>query len=76
MSPALGDAEMYLTAVEDFVITEGDDPLVVLKPYDMSGYLLPVNKIPLNSIEAVCPFKSKFENPFLPKLIDGKDGLA
>lgn len=77
ISPALGGPGMYLTAVDDFILADGDNPLVVLKRFDMNGYLFPINKIPLNSIKAVCPFISKFENPYLPKADPGlKDMLA
>ena len=76
VSPVLGTG-MYLTAVEDFILTDIGEPLVILKMYDMSGYLFPTNRISLHGIKAVCPFKSKFENPYLPKMDRGlKDMLA
>jgi hypothetical protein len=67
---------MYLTAVDDFII-DGDSAIVILKQFDMSGYMFPTTRIPLSSIKAVCPFTSKYENPFLPKTDLGlKDMLA
>ena len=64
-SPVLG-AGMFITAVEDIEF-EGLKPIIVLKNFDISGYFLLKNKIPVDEIIAVCPFTSKFENPFLNK---------
>lgn len=75
ISSVLGTG-MYLTGVDDF-ITGDDSAVVILKRFDMSGYMFPTTSIPLASIRAVCPFTSKYENPFLPKTDLGlKDMLA
>ena len=66
---------MHLTAVDDFILGD-DDSVIILKLYDMNGHLFPTNKIPLRSVKAVFPFKSKFENPYLPKNDRLKDMLA
>lgn len=74
ISSILG-AGMYLTAVDDFILDDHDS-VIILKLYDMNGRLFPTNKIPLRSVKAVCPFKSKFANPYLPKKDTLKDLLA
>jgi hypothetical protein len=58
----LGD-EIYVTAVEDIII--GDDITIVLKNYDITGYMLEKNKLKLGEIKSVFPFKSAFENPYM-----------
>jgi hypothetical protein len=75
ISSVLGTG-MYITAVDDYIITD-DSAVVILKQFDMSGYMFPTTRIPLASIKAVCPFTSQYENPFLPKADLGlKDMLA
>ena len=61
-SPVLGD-QMCVTAVEDILIDE--EVTIVLKSYDITGYMLEANKIKLGEIKSVCPFKSLFENPYM-----------
>jgi hypothetical protein len=58
---------MFLTAVEDMLL-EGDSVTVVLKPYDTTGYFLTTNRILIDDISSIFPFKSKFVNPFMNKL--------
>ena len=65
----LGD-EIYVTAVEDIII--GEDITVVLKNYDITGYMLEKNKLKLSEIKSVFPFKSAFENPYMRTLKPGK----
>jgi hypothetical protein len=60
-------ADMIITAVEDIVLTE-DQTLIILKPYDMTGYMLLNNRINLSEIESVYAFTSTFKNPFLENL--------
>lgn len=75
ISPVLGSG-MFLTGVDDLILAEGSS-LVILKRFDVNGYLFPTHEIPLNSIKAVCPFTSKFRNPYLPKTDRGfSDMLA
>lgn len=65
LSPIFG-RRMVLTGVEDLILD--DDPIVVLKPYDMHGYILPETKIHLKEIHSVREFISKFKNPFEKRL--------
>jgi len=68
-APALA-REIVITAVEDILIDESIT--VVLKNYDITGYMLETNKLKLGDILSVCPFKSSFENPFMKTLKHGK----
>ena len=68
-APVLG-SEIYVTAVEDIVI--GEEITIVLKNYDITGYMLETNKLKLGEIKSVCPFKSYFENPYMRTLKTGK----
>jgi hypothetical protein len=61
-APVLGD-QMCVTAVEDILIDQ--EITIVLKSYDITGYMLEVNKIKLSEIKSVCPFKSHFQNPYM-----------
>ena len=65
-SPVLGTG-MFITAIED-ILLEGKRSIIILKRYDITGHFLATNKVLLNKITAVCPFQSKFENPFLAKV--------
>jgi hypothetical protein len=58
---------IFLTAVENIIKTENDH-MIVLKGYDVTGYILERNKIRLSDIRAICPFQSKFKNPYLKEL--------
>lgn len=68
-APTLG-SEIYVTAVDDIVIDQ--DITIVLKNYDITGYMLETNKLKLGEIKSVCPFKSPFENPYMKTLRYGK----
>lgn len=57
---------MVLAGIDDVLL--GKIPMVVLKPYDTYGYILPETKIHLEDISSVRPFASKFQNPFEKKL--------
>lgn len=61
-APVLGK-EIYVTAVEDIIY--GAIITIVLKRYDITGYILETNKLTLGEIESVIPFKSSFRNPFM-----------
>jgi hypothetical protein len=61
-APNLGTG-IYVTAVEDIVI--GDEIVIVLKSYDITGYMFETNKLKLWEIGSVFPFKSAFENPYM-----------
>ena len=62
--------DIYVTAVEDIIID--NDITIVLKSYDITGYMLETNKLRLGEISSVCPFKSQFENPYMRSLMHGK----
>ena len=68
-APVLGQ-EIVITAVDDIVI--GESITVVLKNYDVTGYMLETNKLKLGDIRSVCPFTSSFENPFMKTLKHSK----
>ena len=68
-APVLGN-EIYVTAVEEIIIN--DDITIILKNFDMTGYMLETNKLKLGDIHSVCPFKSPFENPYMRTLKNGK----
>lgn len=61
-APVLGK-EIFVTAVEDILIDV--EITVVLKNYDITGYMLETNKVRLGDIKSVCPFKSPFKNPYM-----------
>ena len=65
-APVLGNG-VFLTSVEH-IHPAGPDYIIALKGYDVTGYILERNKIRLSDVRAVCPFKSKFNNPFLKEL--------
>ena len=69
-SPLMGEG-FFTTAVEDIILLEGET-VISLIPYDSTGFMLPVNKLKLSQITAVCPFSSKFRNPILKNLNRGK----
>jgi len=64
-APVLGSG-IFVTAVEEVII--GEEITIVLKSYDMTGYILETNKLTLGQINSVCPFKSAFENPYMRTL--------
>lgn len=68
-APSLGK-EIYVTAVEDIVIDK--DITIVLKSYDITGYILETNKLKIGDIKSVYPFKSPFENPYMRSMKHGK----
>ena len=68
-APVLGN-EICVTAVEDIIIDK--DVTVVLKNYDITGYMLETNKLKLAEITSVCPFKSPFGNPYMRTLSHSK----
>jgi len=55
--------EIFVTAVADILIDK--EITVVLKNYDITGYMLETNKLRLSEIKSICPFKSSFENPYM-----------
>lgn len=65
-APVLGNG-VFLTSVDN-IQPSGPDYIITLKGYDVTGYILERNKIRLSDIRAVCPFRSKFNNPYLKEL--------
>ena len=65
IAPLLGN-EICVTAVENIII--GSDITIILKNYDITGYMLETNKVKLSEIKSVCPFKSPFGNPYMRTL--------
>ena len=59
---------MVLTGIEDIILDES--PAIILKPYDVYGYILPERRILLDDIYSVKSFASKFKNPFETRLAD------
>src|SRR5688572_17996382 len=68
ISAAILGNGVFLTAVENVVVTSSDDFIITLKGYDVTGYILERNKIRLSDIRAICRFQSKFKNPYLKEL--------
>lgn len=60
---------MFMTSVKE-ILNDGNDQLVVLNSYDITGYFLEKNKILLKNISGVIPFKAVFTNPFLRDLTE------
>ena len=68
-APILG-SEIIVTAVEDIIIDQ--DVTILLKNYDITGYMLETNKLKLGEIRSVCAFKSPFGNPYMRTIKQGK----
>lgn len=63
---ALGE-RVVVTGVQNVLIDEGET-VVVLKPYDSSGYILPATRLRLSEISIVMTFLTRFPNPILDNL--------
>lgn len=63
---------MFLTSVKE-ILDDENDFIIVLSSYDATGYFLEKNKVSLNSITGVIPFKAVFKNPFLKELQKKKE---
>lgn len=73
IAPEVLGSEIYVTAVEDIAI--GDEITVILKNYDITGYMLETNKLSLAEIKGVFPFKSPFKNPYMRTTLKGSKSL-
>jgi hypothetical protein len=62
-SSVLGEG-FFITAVEDIILQDGET-IIVIKPFDVTGFVLPTNTLKLASIEAACPLISEYQNPIL-----------
>lgn len=67
-APILGNG-VFLTSVDDIRPCENDH-IIILKGYDVTGYILERNRILLSDIRGVCPFRSPFTNPYLKELTE------
>jgi hypothetical protein len=56
---------MFLTSVEQVIMEDEGEVIVVLKPYDATGYIFPTNRLHLSDITSLFPFKTKFQNPYI-----------
>jgi hypothetical protein len=65
-SPLLGEG-FFITAVENIILEDGETT-ILFKPFDVTGFMLPTNKLRLAEIEAACPLISEFQNPVLRSL--------
>ena len=70
-SLALGST-MYITGIDE-IVGEGENTVVVLKKYDMSGHIFERHTLMLHEIVSVFPFKSPLKNPFLEKVEKDND---
>ncbi len=75
ISSSLTGEGFIITAVDDIVFLDGCT-VICLKPYDVTGFMLPVNKIKLTQIKAACLMKSAFVNPILKNLTKGKNWFS
>lgn len=55
------DSEMVLTEVKD-IYSAGDENVVVLKWYDITGHILSYTHVALDEIFAVAPFNTKLKS--------------
>jgi hypothetical protein len=62
-SASLG-AGFCITAVEDIILEDGET-FICLKPFDVTGFMLPTTKLRLTDVAAACPLISEFQNPVL-----------
>ena len=62
-SKLLGEG-FFITAVEDIILEESQTT-ILFKPFDVTGFMLPTNKLTLQEIDAACPLISEFKNPVL-----------
>jgi hypothetical protein len=67
--PDLGPG-VFMTFVKE-IIVEGGEKIAVVNSYDITGYFLEKNRIPVRNITSVIPFKGVFVNPFLKQLHQG-----
>jgi hypothetical protein len=71
LSHRLGDA-VVITGVDEIVL-EDWRTVVILKPFDHTGYLLPTYKLEITDIASVCPLASEFKNPYIDSINKNKN---
>src|SRR5262245_48319488 len=65
-SKTLGEG-IFITAIDDIILEDGET-IILLKPFDVTGFMLPTNKVKLDAIDAACPLISQFRNPVLKSI--------
>lgn len=63
---------VFITAVEDLILQDGEQ-FVIVKPMDLTGYILKTTLIRLSDIKAVYPLISPYQNPLLKRFARLKD---
>jgi hypothetical protein len=66
--PSIG-AGIFITAVDD-VLLNGKETYVILKKYDVTGFIFERNTLMINEIVSVCPLNSKWENPYIKNIVN------
>ena len=62
-SPVLGEG-MFVTGVHD-IYDYNEEPIVMLKRYDICGELLIRETLALNEIKAICIFDNAYKHPII-----------
>ena len=62
-SPILGEG-MFVTCVHDIYDYE-EEPIIMLKRYEISGHLLIRETLSLGEIKAICVFDSTYKHPVI-----------
>ena len=62
-SSSLGDG-MFVTGIEDVYEWE-TDTIIVLKPYDLGGFILQRNYLSLSEVKGICPFNCTYQHPLV-----------
>lgn len=62
-SPVLGEG-MFVTGVHD-IYDYNEEPIVMLKRYDISGELLIRETLALTEIRAICVFENAYKHPII-----------
>ena len=62
-SPVLGEG-MFVTGVHD-IYDYGEEPIVMLKRYEISGELLIRETLSLREIKAICVFHNAYKHPVI-----------
>jgi hypothetical protein len=57
-------AGFVITAVDDIILEDGET-IILLKPFDVTGFVLPTNRLKLQEITAACRLTSEYQNPVL-----------
>lgn len=55
---------VFMTCVRE-IVKEEDIEIAILNSYDITGHFLQTNRVPINNITSVIPFKGVFMNPYV-----------